>query len=77
MKKDCQNCPKKSENENKYIIKYRIPIKEIADYNKEELEKKFNKRKGIIDAIIKDDELIIDYDDILISPAKIKEIISY
>ncbi|MGM0411240.1 MAG: hypothetical protein ACQEQF_10840, partial [Bacillota bacterium] len=68
-------CPKKNDDENKYIIKCRVPVTEIGDYNKEELEKRLNNEKGIIDAIIKEDELIIDYDDILISPSEIKEIL--
>ncbi|MFW6025297.1 MAG: hypothetical protein ACOCRX_03055 [Candidatus Woesearchaeota archaeon] len=75
MNKDCKNCPNKNDNKNKYIIKYRVSVTEIGDYNKDELEKRLNNEKGIIDAIIKEDELIIDYDDILISPAKIKEIL--
>ncbi len=75
MHNDCQNCPGHS-NKNKYIVKLRVPLQEIGDYKKAVLENKLNNTSGIKDAIIKEKELIIDYDDILISPEKIKEILS-
>lgn len=77
MAHDCKNCPvqENEENENKYIVKFRINVDEIGDYKKDEIEVKLNNTFGIKDAVIKGDELIIDYDDILISPKEIKEIL--
>lgn len=77
MAHDCKNCPAKEENnnENKYIVKYRISVNKIGDYKKDEIEEKLNNTFGIKDAVIKGDELIIDYDDILISPKKIRKLL--
>ena len=81
MDHNCQNCSTKScgennENENKYIVKFRMDVNEIGDYNKKEIEEKLNSTKGITDAVIKGNELIIDYDDILISPEELKKYLS-
>jgi len=79
MAHDCENCPaqhneEKKNNENKYIVKYRVNIEKIGDYSIDEVEEKLNNTPGIKDAIINEDELIIDYDDILVSPKKIKKL---
>ena len=81
MAHDCENCPaqhneEKKNNENKYIVKYRVNIEEIGDYSIDEVEEKLNNTPGIKDAIINEDELIIDYDDILVSPKKIKKLLA-
>ena len=78
MVHDCKNCSTKScdesgNNYNKYIVKFRISVDEIGDYKKDEIEIKLNNTFGIKDAVIRGEELIIDYDDILISPKEIKD----
>ena len=78
MVHDCKNCATKScdesgNNYNKYIVKFRISVDEIGDYKKDEIEIKLNNTFGIKDAVIRGEELIIDYDDILISPKEIKD----
>lgn len=81
MAHNCKNCPSQNNNEskdnkNKYIVKYRIDIDKIGDYSIDQVEEKLNNTSGIKDAIVNEDELIIDYDDILISPKKIRKILS-
>ena len=77
MRKNCDDCAAaKENNENKFTVKFRIDLDEIGDYSKDEIEEKLNNTNGIKDAIIKDKELIIDYDDIIVSPKKIKKILS-
>jgi len=81
MAHNCQscegdNCCETKNNENNYIVKFRISVNEIGDYKKDDIEKKLNDTSGIIDAVIKGEELIIDYDDILISPEEIRKNLS-
>lgn len=80
--KNCTNCPfydRFSQNfktTGKNIIKFSMNRRDIGDYSREDIEKKLNNEAGIQDAVFTEDELLVFYDDILISPEKLKEILS-
>lgn len=77
MNEKCRNCSSQnrdcSAKEGKSrSIKLEIPLSEISGSSQNKLEKKLNSLSGIQDAIMTEEDLLIFYDDIIVSPEKIK-----